>query len=170
MPESSVVFINTGPLVAFSRSDNMQLLQSLPMSFVVTNQVAEELASGTRSGRKEVDLSAFERRTVKIIRVGLIESLDLGEASVIQGALDHGDAWVAIDERLGRDMALQLGLRLRGTLGLLLEAKKSGLIDRIGPEVLKMRAMGTWFSDAMIADALKTANEEPEIAGADDES
>lgn len=168
MPERSVVVINTGPLVAFSRSNNMHVLRDLPIRFVVTDQVAEELAAGAQSGHKEIDLTSFDRCTVTIRKPDLDELLDSGEASVIQAALDQGIKWVAIDEQPGRKTALRLGLRLTGTLGLLCEAKRCGALTRIGPEILKIEAAGTWFSDAVIAEALKIAGEQSGAAGAED--
>jgi hypothetical protein len=48
-------------------------------------------------------------------------------------ALEMREAVVVLDDDLARRVAETLGLRLTGTLGLLLDAKKAGLIPAIAP-------------------------------------
>lgn len=45
-----VVFLNTGPLIAFTRVGRMDILRSLPFRFVVTQVVVAELAARTPGG------------------------------------------------------------------------------------------------------------------------
>jgi len=56
----------------------------------------------------------------------LRNSLDLGEAAVIQLALQHGIPLVAIDETVGRRFARLSGLTVTGAIGILLRAKSLG--------------------------------------------
>ena len=49
---------------------------------------------------------------------------DLGEASVIQLALDRNIQTVCIDEAVGRRVARLSGLTLTGSIGILLKAKQ----------------------------------------------
>ncbi len=58
-----------------------------------------------------------------------LKGVDLGERQAIQLAIDeHADALI-IDDRAGAKLALKLGLEVTGTLGVLLEAANSGLVD-----------------------------------------
>ncbi len=62
-------------------------------------------------------------------------------------ALECGDAIVILDDALASQAAHSLGLRVTGTLGLLLDAKRAGLITRIEPvldtlESLRFRLHG----------------------------
>ena len=59
--------------------------------------------------------------------------LDPGEASVLALAKEHDAHLVIIDEKKAREEARQIGLPVKGTIGVLLEAKKKGLIDAIKP-------------------------------------
>jgi len=52
---------------------------------------------------------------------------------VLTLALECGDAIVILDDAMARQAAHSLGLPLTGTLGLLLDAKRAGLITRIEP-------------------------------------
>jgi predicted nucleic acid-binding protein len=63
----------------------------------------------------------------------LAADLGRGEASVLALALESPYAVVILDDALGRRAAELLGVRMTGTLGLLLDAKKRGLIPHILP-------------------------------------
>lgn len=66
---------------------------------------------------------------------------------------------VIIDERLERRHAKRLGLRLTGTLGVLLKAKRLGLVDAVAPLIDQLRLGGIRLGDAVIAKVLKAADE-----------
>lgn len=58
---------------------------------------------------------------------------------------------VIIDEKLGRNHAEFLGLKITGTLGVLLKAKQMGLISSFMAMAEKMRAQGIRYSPALVA-------------------
>lgn len=58
---------------------------------------------------------------------------------------------VIIDEKLGRNHAEFLGLKITGTLGVLLKAKKLGLITSFTAMAEKMRTQGIRYSPALVA-------------------
>jgi predicted nucleic acid-binding protein len=59
--------------------------------------------------------------------------LDAGEANAIALALELQADDLLIDERLGRQEAVRLGLSIIGILGILLVAKKRSLIPQVQP-------------------------------------
>jgi uncharacterized protein len=86
--------------------------------------------------------------------------LDLGEAEAIALALEKRADLVLVDERLGRRAARALGLRVTGLLGVLAEAKRAGLIERVKPviEDLQERA-GFWISAELVSQVLSDLDE-----------
>ncbi|MDO8544872.1 MAG: DUF3368 domain-containing protein [Opitutaceae bacterium] len=58
---------------------------------------------------------------------------------------------VLIDEKLGRNHAEFLGLKITGTLGVLLKAKQGGLIPSFTAMAEKMRTQGIRYSPALVA-------------------
>jgi predicted nucleic acid-binding protein len=90
----------------------------------------------------------------------LQNSLDMGEAAVIQYALNRGIDTVCIDEAVGRRFARLSGLRLTGSLGILLKAKREGHPIVMEQAVARMRAKGVWLSDDLVSLVLKRAGEE----------
>jgi predicted nucleic acid-binding protein len=80
-------------------------------------------------------------------------------ASVIQLALEQGVRTVCIDERAGRRIATAVGLDVVGTLGLLLQAKTSGLLDALRPVIARLAATGAWYDEALVRRVLEAAGE-----------
>jgi predicted nucleic acid-binding protein len=67
-------------------------------------------------------------------------ALDAGEAIVLALAMETRDSVAILDDRLARRVALQLGIKLTGTLGILVDAKRMGLIPHLEPLVLELEA------------------------------
>src|SRR5437667_4787459 len=79
--------------------------------------------------------------------------LHQGEAEAIALALEMKADRLVIDEKEGRALARQVGLRMTGVLGVLLRAKKIGRIKAIKPELEALRTKARFF----VASALETA-------------
>jgi len=58
-----------------------------------------------------------------------LDRLDRGEAAAIRLAIHQGADFVLMDEKLGRCVANQAGLRVAGTLGLIADAAERGWLD-----------------------------------------
>lgn len=85
--------------------------------------------------------------------------LDHGEASVIQTALSGECGQVLIDEQKGRKVARLYGLQVFGTARLLVEAKRAGLLEVVGPALQAMRDNGYWIDDKIVSWARISAGE-----------
>jgi len=78
---------------------------------------------------------------------------------VIHNAEINGIATVAIDEKAGRRLARIHGLKVTGSLGILLKAKQHGIILNLGDCIARMREHGIWISADLITDSLRHADE-----------
>ena len=81
-------------------------------------------------------------------------SLDKGEAAVIQLALYENFQTVCIDEAAGRRIARLNGLLVTGSVGVLLRAWHEGHSFSMREALDRMRARGIWLSDRVVAFAL----------------
>jgi predicted nucleic acid-binding protein len=88
-------------------------------------------------------------------------TLGLGELEVMALALECSDAVVILDDRQARLVAHALGLRLTGTLGLLLDAKRAGLIPAVGPVLDQLQRLGFRVAGHTRAAVLSLAGETP---------
>lgn len=132
MPDQAqTVVINTTPLIALSvATGSLDVLRVLYSRVIVTQEVQEEILAGGRYALGVADFLASEwlERLAEhqALPVYLHNTLDRGEASVIQAALAQGIACVCIDEKVGRRIARLNGLTLTGSVGILAKAKQAG--------------------------------------------
>ena len=135
--------INAGPLVALSLLDRLDLLPALYAECWVPQTVFNEVAVAGlgKPGAKSLQSPDWLAR----VRVSptpdplLVMELDAGEAEVISLArqLSPRPSTAVIDERRGRRIAQQVyGLTVKCTAGILVEAKRHGLISAVRPSLL----------------------------------
>jgi predicted nucleic acid-binding protein len=87
------------------------------------------------------------------------DELDLGEAETIIVAREIGADWVLMDEKKGRRKLTQLSLQKLGTAGILLMAKRAGLLPAIKPYLERLRRQGFGLSQSVIDMTLDQAKE-----------
>jgi predicted nucleic acid-binding protein len=153
------VVTNTTPLIALSvATGSLDDLRVLYDRVVVPHEVAQEVLAGSHDAET---LDAFQRATwlersaVPVaISTYLENSLDRGEASVIQTALNEGIELVCIDEAVGRRIARLSGLTLTGSIGVLLKARQKGYMLSIPDAINRMRQRGIWLSDSVVRFAM----------------
>lgn len=119
------------------------------------------MADGTRFAAREfTEADWLEKRQQALnISLYLLNSLDRGEAAVIQLALDEGISTVCIDEVSGRRIARLHGLLVTGSIGILLRAKREGYLQAIGEAIERMERKGIWLSEKVRRFALQQAEE-----------
>lgn len=160
--ESSVVVVNTSPLLALGACGQVELLHRLHGRVLVPDAVAREIARGVGAAPGGVGgLPAW----VEVACLGspvapvLAAYLDDGEAAVIALALERRVPLVVVDERRGRRVARTQGLQVTGSLGVLLRGKRLGLVPAIKPSLDLMRSRGIWLGESLLAAVLREAGE-----------
>lgn len=162
---AEIVVADAGPLIAFGRLRKLELLGRIFEKVIVPRAVFEEtqfrpdfadaraILAARQSGVFTVDASSpgVERLPPDV-------ELGEGEASAISLAAERGHA-VLIDEKLGREVAKALGLRVIGTVGVLLIARRRSLMPSLKPLLEELNTSGYHLSDALIREALRHAGE-----------
>jgi predicted nucleic acid-binding protein len=158
------IVINTGPILALVAGfGNLDILGKLYDEVYVTSEVASEIMINgyNRFAAKEFDEASFLIKIEKslIISPLLRNLLDIGEASVIQYALNNQLPLVCIDESAGRRIARLNELKLTGSIGIILKAKSEGYIEDVKSIMNRMLKHGIFISSKVITFALHKANE-----------
>ena len=159
------IAVNTGPILALDACGQLDLLKSLHSRVLIPEAVGTELRRGRGPGsRLSVPTQQPAWLEVRALRAPLspllIEYLDPGEAAAIALALEQGIPIVAIDERRGRMVARAFGLQVTGSIGVLLRAKREGLLPAVKPCIASMRERGVWLGQRIAREALREAGEE----------
>jgi predicted nucleic acid-binding protein len=68
-------------------------------------------------------------------------------------------AWVLLDDGEARRAAKQIGLFVRGTLGILVEAKRLGAVAAVRPLIEQMVVNGCRFAPELVEQVLRTVGE-----------
>jgi predicted nucleic acid-binding protein len=159
-PMPDRIVLNTGPLIALIRAEAIEVLARLPYRFVCPPQVELEIRAGASLGHPFLWPDCLAVGVLNGALDPLAQAtLDVGEAAVIQLALEQGIEWVCIDERKGRRVALAVGLKVVGSLGLLARAKNVGIIPAVRPIIERLTREGIWYDGELVERVLTAIGE-----------
>lgn len=159
-----VVVSDSGPLIALAGCGQLELLVAVFDALHVPQKVLDETtADRLRPGA--ADIAAFVQAHAQVhadrndaVYAAAVGHLDEGEAQALSLAQALG-CGVLMDERRGRQTATRQGVPLFGVLGVLLQAKRIGKLERIAPALERMQTNGYRISQALIDQALRLAGE-----------
>ncbi len=157
------VIINASPLIFLARSHHLDLLQAFAREIWVPEPVATEILHRgqqdiTARAIKEIDW-LITQPVVSIPTIVTEWRLGAGESSVLALATQHLETEVIIDDLAGRKCATSLNIPVRGTLGIVLIAKKRNLIPKARPVIEDMMTAGLYLSRKVVDEALKRVGE-----------
>ena len=164
MPETKELAINTTPILALiAAAGSLDMRPLLYRCVWGLWEVCREIQAGGVDGFAipEFDRASWLHKQAQPVTLSplLRNSLDQGEAAVIQLALQHDIPLVAIDETVGRRFARLSGLTVTGSIGILLRAKTLGYSLSMAEAIRRMRRRGIWLSDNVVEFALREAGE-----------
>jgi hypothetical protein len=153
------IVIDTGPLIALTRMKALDIPAQLDLVFLAPTEVRQELEAGAVAGHPAVRPAWVAFQALRTPLNPLVTAvLDPGEAAVIQLALDEGIPQV-IDELKGRRMALSVGLKVTGAMGLLGRAKRAGIIPAARPFLDRAALAGIRYHPDLIGRFLQALGE-----------
>lgn len=116
---------NTSPLIFLAKIDALPLLHDCFAEILAPPAVGKETRLSLPPFVRRTHLSELSRAWVQ----GALGALHQGELEAMALARETGTELIALDDRMARDKARQLGLTPIGTVGLLMLARRCGLID-----------------------------------------
>lgn len=149
-----IVVSDTTAISNLVQIDELKLLRELYQEVVIPKRVYEELLVLTEYNIpieillkvgwiKVVDVSS--RQMV----ISLQEKLDRGEAEAIALAIEINAEYLLIDEKVGRVVARENQIAIIGTIGILIQGKKLGLVNSLQEKMDELRKIGFWISDSL---------------------
>jgi predicted nucleic acid-binding protein len=164
MTAPSGVVTNNTPVSNLIRIGQLPLLGLLFGRVLVPQQVADELERGKHVLGAWREAPGAEALFVEAPLDGsflrqLVMQLDAGEAGAVALAVERGASLLLMDELDGRKVARRHGLRLTGTVGILLEAKRGGHLAEVGPWLEALDRQGFHLGEALRKHVLAAAKE-----------
>jgi len=153
-----VVVSDSSPIRALHHLELISLCRDLYGSVIVPQTVREELRHPT-STCPAIEVTRFEGLEVRTPRsnpadLGVPSDLDAGETEAIALAIELNADLLLMDERKGTAAARQLRLETIGVFGVLLEAKRKGLIDNVLPHVDRLITELRFFASPALRERL----------------
>jgi predicted nucleic acid-binding protein len=158
------VVCDTSPIQYLHQLGLLHILPTLAERVIVPPAVVTELATGRALGIDLPDLTTLDwvlvRRPTSEPALPLINDLGPGETQVLMLALESRQAIAVLDDALARHVAETLEIPLTGTLGLLIDAKRAGLVTAVAPLLDRLQALRFRLAPHTRAAVLKLAGEE----------
>lgn len=162
---SHVIIADTGPLIALARVDLLSHLNKVFSRVIVPETVFEE-ACGDHSKPGAEAIAALDNAPwFQVMSVDTVHTpdvalhvLDKGELDVILLAKEL-NCIALLDENLGRRIAINRGVKVVGSAGILLNLKKMGVIVEVMPFVDRFARNGYRLAPSLIQKIRELAGE-----------
>jgi predicted nucleic acid-binding protein len=150
--------VNASPLIVMGKVGCLDLLTKLSKEVVVPGAVVDEIRAGPQG---DAARAAIEDGIFKLVEAPeptpelAAWDLGAGETSVLSFALNN-PGWTAIlDDSAARKCAITFGVDIKGTLAIVILAKKRGLIPSAKQLLNAMQQAGLRLEDKVIRRALE---------------
>lgn len=141
------VVCNSGPLMALGKIGQVHLLYPLYGAVLIPSAVYDEaVLSGLARGESDAVTIEMEFRRQHLQTVEMAEAdlspavtalpLDRGERHAIQLAMNENADWVLLDDMQARVEAKKLGLQIKGTLGVFVDAARQNVISKSEVDII----------------------------------
>lgn len=160
-----IAVCNTSPISSLIQIGVLSLLERMFDGVYVPPEVVAELEEGADifgDWRAAPGASIVQTRAItnQPLFRELSANLHPGEAAAITLAAEIEGAVLVIDEVEGRRAAVRIGVRITGTVGILVTGKGRGYVQLVGPLLEDLRAKAHfWISDDIIRRARDLAGE-----------
>ena len=132
-----IVVSDTTPLISLLKTGRLDTLEKLFGEVRIPDAVFEELTSNPRYSDEAAAIRSYPyidiisvNDTDAVDQVSREDGLDLGESEAIVLTQEISADLLLMDEARGRAVARSLGLRITGTVGILLLSYERGILNK----------------------------------------
>jgi uncharacterized protein len=148
------VVSNASPLIALEHIGHLDLLESFFSEILIPPAVLREV------GTLSLPTWITERTLTQPIGPRILNaSLGAGESEAISLALEVNARLVILDDRPARRLAQAISLPIIGTLGILLAAKRRGLLPAVRPCLDALMSFNFRIAPDLYSSVLRDAGE-----------
>lgn len=143
------IISNTSCLIVLDNIGMLDVLKELYGKVFITEEVSKEFGKTVPDWIEVRKVS--DNKYLKLMK----NFVDLGEASTIALAVETDDIVIILDNLKARKLAQKLNLKITGTIGVLVKARKRNIITSTQEVLNKLRNEGFRISDEIEKEFLK---------------
>jgi predicted nucleic acid-binding protein len=155
--------VNASPLIFLAHVDALFLLKRLADEIIVPFSVHKEVLAGAGRGPGMIPFELPDwvslREDLPLLPEIAGWDLGAGESQVLAHAVLSKSREAVMDDLQGRRCARALGVPTTGTLGVILRAKRAGLVSAARPLVEELLNKGLYLSRNLVEQALGEVSE-----------
>lgn len=151
---SRIVIADSSCFILLFKIGGLNLLKELFDEIITTKEVQKEC--GDIIPEWVITKSSEDKYRQKLLEV----NLGSGESSAIALAIEIPESLLVLDDYKARQIAKRIGLRITGTLGIIIHAKAEGHIDSVSSLIEKIQQTNFRLSEDLIRMIKTTAGEE----------
>ncbi len=155
---SRPIVCNASPLIALAQINRLDVLRQLFVTVLASPAVCAEVAPTVPSLPAWIIPTPLAQPVPSEV---LAAALGLGETEAIALALERKARVLVLDDRAARRMVHSLGVAIVGTLGILLAAKRRGVLTALRPCLDDLDAFHFRVSEPLREQVLRDAGEAP---------
>ncbi len=153
-----IVVSDASPLIALFQINQLDLLRRPYGSVEIPPAVQREIMPSLGHLLGSLGWLCLRVPVETATLASLRAQVDLGEAEALALALEL-NALLVIDDLPARGVTQSLGVQATGTVGVLIRAKREGLIEAVAPPLEDLRVAGFWAGEALRVAVLEQAGE-----------
>ena len=155
--------LDASPVILLGKAGLLETVSPLAKIWAIPGAVVEEVEAKRSIHPYLSSLGSHAR----VERIALSEihpwiaawDLGRGESEVLASAIGKTDARVVLDDLRARECAELLGIPFTGSLGLVLLAKRKGVIDAARPSMEKLVEIGLHIDPAVLREIYERIGE-----------
>jgi predicted nucleic acid-binding protein len=158
------LILNASPIIALGKADILEIISPIADIWIIPKGVYNEVDVKGVIESYMSDISS--KSNVKIEEVSQIHSsiaawdLGKGESQVLTLGLEAPESTVVLDDLQARKCATLFDIKLIGSLGLIILAKRKALIKKAKPFIYRLIDVGLYIDKLMLKKVLKGINED----------
>ena len=155
--------LNASPIILLGKADLLKIVSPLAKVWIIPEGVIREVEvkRSIEPYLAEISYSSevVQENVSKIHPSIAAWDLGRGESEVLTLALGKPGTGVVLDDLQARKCAALFDISLIGSLGLILLAKRKGLLNLAKPEIERLKAVGLHIDSAMLTRILTRIGE-----------
>jgi len=156
-----MVISDASPLICLAKAGLLGILEKLYGKVYIPPAVRKEILAGPDTDPMKSILKEGKTPWIEVLSLPYELSplakwhIGAGEAEVIELARINEGACALLDDRQARLYAERLGVRVKGTIGLIIEAKQKGILPDLEQALKSIEQANLWLEDSLKKKILK---------------